>query len=147
MTSPKESGTPGTIVAGYWLVVAGVALSVLASIFLLANKQDVVDAVKSRNTDPKLTGEMIETSATVTLVVALAISVLLAALAVWFAGKVKAGTKKSRTGLMIVVLLNLFFQLIANGYAVVAALVAMAGLVLLYFRQSTDYLTEREQLT
>ena len=48
---------------------------------------------------------------------------------------------------MIVVLLNLFFQLIANGYAVVAALVAMAGLVLLYFRQSTDYLTAREQLT
>lgn len=147
MTSPKESGTPATITTGYWLVVIGVALSVLASIFQLANRQDVIDAVKSRNTDPKLTGEMIETSATVTLVVALAISVLLAALAVWFAGKVKAGTRKSRTGLMIVVLLNLFFQLIANGYAVVAALIALAGLVLLYFRQSGDYLTEREQLT
>ena len=97
--------------------------------------------------DPKLTAEMIETSATVTLVVALAISVLLAALAVWFAGKVKAGTKKSRTGLMIVVLLDLFFQLIANGYAVVAALIALSGVVLFYFRQSSDYLTEREQLT
>lgn len=145
MTSPKQSGTPGTITAGYWLVVVGLALTVLASIFLLANRQDVADALKARNTDQKLTPEMIETSATVTLSVALAVSVLLAVLAVWFAGKVKAGAKKSRTGLMIVVLINLFFQLIANGYAVVAALVAVAGLVLLYFRQSSDYLTEREQ--
>ncbi len=63
----------------------------------------------------------------------------------WFAGKVKAGTKRSRTGLMIVLLINLFFQLIANGYAVVAALVAISGLVLFYFRQSSDFLTEREQ--
>ncbi len=147
MTSPKESGTPGTITAGYWLVVTGVALSVLASIFLLANKQAVVDAVKSRNTDPKLTPEMIEASATATLVIALVVTVVLAVLAVWFAGKVKAGKKKSRTGLMIALLLDLFFQLIANGYAIIAVLVAISGLVLLYFRQSTDYLAEREQLT
>lgn len=147
MTSPKESGTPGTITAGYWLVVTGVALSVLASIFLLANKQAVVDAVKSRNTDPKLTPEMIEASATATLVIALVVTVVLAVLAVWFVGKVKAGKKKSRTGLMIALLLDLFFQLIANGYAIIAVLVAISGLVLLYFRQSTDYLAEREQLT
>ena len=145
MTSPKESGTPGTITTGYWLVVAGMALTVLASIFLLANRQDVANALKSRNTDPKLTPEMIETSATVTLAVALGVSVLLTGLAVWFAGKVKAGTRRSRTGLMIVLLINLFFQLIANGYAVVAALVAISGLVLFYFRQSSDFLTEREQ--
>lgn len=147
MTSPKESGTPGTITAGYWLVVTGVALSVLASIFLLANKQAVVDAVKSRNTDPKLTPEMIEASATATLIIALVVTVVLAVLAVWFVGKVKAGKKKSRTGLMIALLLDLFFQLIANGYAIIAVLVAISGLVLLYFRQSTDYLAEREQLT
>jgi ABC-type spermidine/putrescine transport system permease subunit I len=147
VTSPKESGTPGTITAGYWLVVTGVALSVLASIFLLANKQAVVDAVKSRNTDPKLTPEMIEASATATLVIALVVTVVLAVLAVWFVGKVKAGKKKSRTGLMIALLLDLFFQLIANGYAIIAVLVAISGLVLLYFRQSTDYLAEREQLT
>jgi len=147
VTSPKESGTPGTITAGYWLVVTGVALSVLASIFLLANKQAVVDAVKSRNTDPKLTPEMIEASATATLVIALVVTVVLAVLAVWFVGKVKAGRKKSRTGLMIALLLDLFFQLIANGYAIIAVLVAISGLVLLYFRQSTDYLAEREQLT
>ncbi len=147
MTSPKESGTPGTITAGYWLVVTGVALSVLASIFLLANKQAVVDAVKSRNTDPKLTPEMIEASATATLIIALVVTVVLAVLAVWFVGKVKAGKKKSRTGLMIALLLDLFFQLIANGYAIIAVLVAISGLVLFYFRQSTDNLAEREQLT
>jgi hypothetical protein len=148
VTSPKESGTtPGTITAGYWLVVAGAALWVLAAVYQLSNKRALVDAVKSRTTDPALTPEMIESSATVTLAVVLVVSVVLAALAVWFAVKVKAGTKKSRTGLMITVLLNLFFQMIGNGYAITPALIAMAGLVLFYFRQSTEYLSEREQLT
>ncbi|SER41086.1 hypothetical protein [Lentzea albida] len=146
MTSPKESGIPRTIVAGYWLVVAGAALWVLAAVYQFSLRQDLIAAVRSSTNDPALTQEMIESSVTVTLVVVLAISVLLAGLAVWFAGKVKAGLKKSRTGLMITVLLNLFFQMLGNGWALTPALIAMSGLVLFYFRQSTDYLTEREQL-
>ena len=145
MTSPKESGIPRTITAGYWLVVAGAALWVLAAVYQFSLKQDLINAVRSSTEDPALTQEMIESSVTVTLVVVLAISVLLAGLAVWFAGKVKAGLKKSRTGLMITVLLNLFFQMLGNGWALTPALIAMSGLVLFYFRQSTDYLTEREQ--
>lgn len=147
MTSPKESGIPRTITAGYWLVVAGAVLWVLAGVYQLANKQALVDAAMSRITDSKVTREMVESSATVTFVAVLVASVVLAGLAVWFAGKVKAGTKKSRTGLMIAVLINLFFQMVGNTFAITPALIAMAGLVLFYFRQSTDYLTEREQLT
>ncbi|MEV6712187.1 hypothetical protein AB0M48_09090 [Lentzea sp. NPDC051208] len=146
MTSPKESGTPGTITAGYWLVVAGAVLWVLAAVFQFANKQVLIDQVKSTTTDGKLTPEMIESTATAIVVAVLVGSVVLAGLAVWFAGKVKGGLKKSRTGLMITVLLNLFFQMIGNGLAVVPALIAMSGLVLFYFRQSTEYLTQREQL-
>jgi hypothetical protein len=36
--------------------------------------------------------------------------------------------------------------MIGNGLAVVPVLIAMSGLVLFYFRQSTEYLVEREQL-
>ncbi|SMC65023.1 hypothetical protein [Lentzea albidocapillata] len=146
MTSPKESGTPGTITAGYWLVVAGAVLWVFAAVFQFANKQLLIDEVKSTTTDDKLTPEMIESTATAIVVAVLVGSVVLAGLAVWFAGKVKGGLKKSRTGLMITVLLNLFFQMIGNGLAVTPALIAMSGLVLFYFRQSTEYLTQREQL-
>jgi uncharacterized membrane protein len=49
--------------------------------------------------------------------------------------------------LTIALLIGLFFQMISSTTGVVTALVAIAGLVLFYFRQSTDYLTEREQLT
>ncbi|MDX8055297.1 hypothetical protein SK571_38485 [Lentzea sp. BCCO 10_0798] len=146
MTSPKESGTPGTITAGYWLVVAGAVLWVLAAVFQFANKQVLIDQVKSTTNDDQLTPEMIESTATAIVVAVLVGSVVLAGLAVWFAGKVKGGLKKSRTGLMITVLLNLFFQMIGNGLAVAPALIAMSGLVLFYFRQSTEYLTQREQL-
>lgn len=145
MTSPKESGAPGTITAGYWLVVVGSALSVLAAIFLLLNRQAVIDAVKQTNRDPNITDEVIRKSATLGLIVTLVVTIVVGAVAVWFAGKVRRGVRKSRTGLMVLLLLALFFQMIANPYAIAPALVAVGGLVLLYFRQSTDYLT-REQV-
>jgi hypothetical protein len=145
VTSPKESGTPGTINAGYWLVVAGSALAVLAALYVLLNKQALVDAAVQGNQDPKITPDMIASTVTVLLIVSLAVTAVLAGLATWLAGKVRAGIKKSRTGLMITLLIGLFFQMITNTFGVVAALVAVSGLVLFYFRQSTDYLTEREQ--
>ncbi|MET9228477.1 hypothetical protein [Lentzea sp. NPDC003310] len=145
MTSPKQSGTPGTINAGYWLVVAGSALGVLAALVMLLNKQALVDAAVQANKDQKITPDMIASTMTVLVVVSLVVTVLLAGLAVWFAGKVRSGIRKSRTGLMITVLIGLFFQMLTNTLGIVAALIAVAGLVLFYFRQSNEYLTLREQ--
>ncbi|MFJ8960655.1 hypothetical protein ACIRG5_14835 [Lentzea sp. NPDC102401] len=147
MTSPNESGTPRTITAGYWLVVVGVALSVLAALYVLLNKEVLVEATLQGNKDPKVTREMIASTVNTLVIVSMVVTLVLAGLAVWFAGKVKAGIRKSRTGLMITLLIGLFFQLISNTLGVVTVLIAISGLVLFYFRQSTDYLTEREQLT
>ncbi|GGU29819.1 hypothetical protein [Lentzea flava] len=147
MKSPKESGTPATITAGYWLVVTGSVLCVLAAVYVLLGKQQLIDAAVQGNKDQKATPDMIANTVNVVLIVSLVVTVVLAALAVWFAGKVRNGLKKSRTGLMITLLIGLFFQMITNTLGVVAALIAIAGLVLFYFRQSTDHLTEREQLT
>ena len=147
MTSPKQSGTPGTITAGYWLVVVGAVLGVLVSVFVLFNKQPLIDASVRVNKDPNVTPEMIAATLNAVLIVALVVTVVVAALAIWLAGKVRGGLRKSRTGLMITLLINLFFQLLTNTLGVVVALVAIAGLVLFYFRQSSDYLTDREQLT
>ncbi|WP_330272209.1 hypothetical protein OG205_35240 [Lentzea sp. NBC_00516] len=147
MTSPKESGTPRTITAGYWLVVAGVVLSVLASLYVLLNKQVLVEAALQGNKDPKITRDMITSTVNTLVIVSLVVTLVLAGLAAWLAGKVRAGIKKSRTGLMITLLIGLFFQMITNTLGIVTVLIAVSGLVLFYFRQSTDYLTEREQLT
>jgi hypothetical protein len=147
VTSPKESGIPRTITAGYWLVVTGVALSVLAALYVLLNKQVLVDAAVQGNKDPKITPDMIASTVNTLVIVSLVVTVVLAGLAAWLAGKVKMGIKKSRTGLMITLLIGLFFQMITNTLGIVTVLVAISGLVLFYFRQSSDYLTEREQLT
>ncbi|SDN73286.1 hypothetical protein [Lentzea jiangxiensis] len=145
MKSPKEPGTPGAITAGYWLVVAGSALGVLSALYMAFNTDLLVDAAVRANRDPKITRDMLVSSTTVVVVVSLVVTVVLAGLAVWFAGKVRSGLKKSRTGLMITLLIGLFFQMITNVLGVVTALVAVSGLVLFYFRQSSDHLTEREQ--
>ncbi|MDT7787058.1 MAG: hypothetical protein QOF58_5477, partial [Pseudonocardiales bacterium] len=97
------------------------------------------------NKDPKVTTDMIASTITGLVVVSLVVTVVLAGLGVWLAGKVRSGLKKSRTGLMITLLIDLFFQMITNTLAIATVLVAVAGLVLFYFRQSSDYLTEREQ--
>ncbi|WP_086667960.1 hypothetical protein [Lentzea kentuckyensis] len=147
MTSPKESGTPGTITAGYWIVVVGSALGVLAALYVMLNKQVLIDANLQVNKDPKVTPDMIASTVNIIVTVSLVVTVVLGAVAVWFAGKVRGGLKKSRTGLMITLLLGLFFQVLTNTLGVVTTLVAISGLVLFYFRQSSDYLAEREQLT
>lgn len=147
MTSPKEPGTPGTITAGYWLVVTGAALGALASLYVLLNKQALVDAAVRGNKDPNVTPDMIASTVNGLVIVSLVVTVVLAGLSVWFAGKVRAGLRKSRTGLTITLLVGLFFQMITNTLGVVTALVAVAGLVLFFFRQSSDYLARREQLT
>jgi hypothetical protein len=148
VTSPKQSGNaPGTITAGYWLVVTGAVLGVLVAVYVLFNRQPLIDASVRVNKDPNITPDMIAATLNAVLIVALVVTVVVAGLAIWFAGKVRSGLKKSRTGLMITLLINLFFQLLTNTLGVVVALVAIAGLVLFYFRQSTDYLTEHEQLT
>lgn len=145
MTSPKESGTPGTITAGYWLVVTGAVLSVLAALYVLAIRQAVIDANVKVNKDPARTTEMIARDVDITWISALVGGLVLGGLAVWFAGKARAGAKRSRTSLMITVLIGLFFQLTVSPLGVFGALVAMVGLALFYLRQSTEYLTEREQ--
>ncbi|MEV6244505.1 hypothetical protein [Lentzea sp. NPDC051838] len=145
MTSPKESGTPGTIIAGYWLVVTGVALSVLAALYVLLNKQQLIDAGIQGNKDPNITADVIASTVNGLVIVSLVVTVVLGGLGVWFAGKIKGGLKKSRTGLMIALLIDLFFQMITNKLGIVTVLVAITGLVLFFFRQSSDYLTEREQ--
>lgn len=145
MKSPKVSGTPGTITAGYWLVVTGSALSVLAALYVLLNKQQLIDVAVQGNKDPKITRDMIASTVGGLLIVSLVVTIVLAVLGVWFAGKVRSGLRKSRTGLMITLLIGLFFQMITNTLGVVTALVAVAGLVLFYFRQSTEYLAHQEQ--
>ncbi|HUQ58029.1 hypothetical protein [Lentzea sp.] len=146
MTSPKESGTPGTITAGYWLVIVGSALSVVAAVYVLSIRQLLIDANVKVNTDPARTVETITRDVDITWISALAGSLLLGGLAVWFSTRARAGSRKSRTPLMIAVLIGLFFQLTVSPLGVVGALVAMVGLALFYLRASTDYLTERETL-
>ena len=146
MTSPKESGAPGTITAGYWLVVTGMALVVLTVVYLFLNWQVLLELNVDANTDPRITRDQLLLSLKVLLTVGTVVNVVLTGLAVYFGNKVRAGVRKGRTRLSIVLLVALFFQLaISNVLGLAVLTVAAGGLTLLFLRPSTEYLT-REQL-
>ncbi|MGZ3141996.1 hypothetical protein ACVDFE_08365 [Lentzea chajnantorensis] len=147
MTSPKRSGAPGTITAGFWLVVVGMAFVVLTSLFLWVNRQVLIDAQVKANTDQGLTAQEIADLVPTVLLVALGVNVLLAALAVFFGNRVRQGSRRSRTSLFITLMIALFFQLfVDNLLGLVVVVIALGGLALLFFRQSTDYLTREQAL-
>jgi len=146
VTSPKESGAPGTITAGYWLVVTGMALVVLTVVYLFLNWQVLLELNVDANTDPRITRDQLLLSLKVLLTVGTVVNVVLTGLAVYFGNKVRAGVRKGRTRLSIVLLVALFFQLaISNVLGLAVLTVAAGGLTLLFLRPSTEYLT-REQL-
>lgn len=146
MTSPKESGAPGTITVGYWLVVTGMAFVVLTVLYLVLNREVLLELNVRANTDPNITRDQLRQSINVLLIVGTVVDVALAALAVFFGNKVRAGVRKGRTRLAIVLLVALFFQLaISNVLGLAALMVPAGGLALLYFRSSSEYLTSAEQ--
>ncbi|ANZ37474.1 hypothetical protein BBK82_16875 [Lentzea guizhouensis] len=146
MTSPKQTGAPGTITAGFWLVVVGMAFVVLTSLFLWVNRQVLIDTQVRANTNPEFTAQEIADLVPTVLLVALAVNVLLTALAVFFGNRVRQGSRRGRTSLFITLMIALFFQLfVDNLLGLVAVVVAVGGLAMLFFRQSTEYLT-REQV-
>lgn len=119
-------------------------MSVLAALYVLLNKQQLIDAGIRNNKDPKVTSDMVVSTVNGLVTISLVVTVVLAGLGVWFAGKVRGGLRRSRTGLMITLLIGVCFEMITNTLAIATMLVAVAGLVLFYFRQSSDYLAERE---
>ncbi len=145
MTSPKQPAAPGTITAGFWLVVVGMAFVVLTSVFLWVNRQVLIDAQVKAGLTPQLTADQIASAVSTVLLVAVGVNVLLAAVAVYLGNRVRQGVRRSRTGLFITLMIALFFQLVVdNLLGLVVVVIALGGLAMLFFRQSSEYLT-REQ--
>lgn len=148
MTSPKQqSGAPGTITAGFWLVVTGMAFVVLTSVYLWTNRQVLIDAQVKANLSPEFTPEEIARAVPIVLLAALAVNVLLAAVAIFLGHRVRQGVRRSRTGLFITLMIALFFQLMVdNLLGLVVVTIALGGLVMLFFRQSSEYLNREQEL-
>ncbi|KOV80907.1 hypothetical protein [Nocardia sp. NRRL S-836] len=147
MTSPKQPDAPGTITAGFWLVVVGMAFVVLTSVYLWVNRQVLVDAQVKAGLNPEFTPDQVASAVNVVLLVALGVNVLLAAIAVLLGNRVRQGVRKSRTGLFITLMIALFFQLVVdNLLGLVVVVIALGGLAMMFFRQSSEYLTREQAL-
>jgi hypothetical protein len=147
VTSPKRPAVPGTITAGFWLVVVGMAFVVLTSVFLWVNRQVLIDAQVEAGLNPGLTPQEIASAVNTVLLVAVGVNVLLAAVAVFLGNRVRQGVRKSRTGLFITLMMALFFQLVVdNLLGLVVVVIALGGLAMLFFRQSSEYLTREQAL-
>ncbi|MEU5263293.1 hypothetical protein [Amycolatopsis sp. NPDC021455] len=148
--SPASAGPvaaparPGTIEGAFWAFVASTVLGLVGGILLFVNRDALVDTLRNadRQRGGTLTGAQIDQAATITLVVSVVIVVLIAALYLLFAFKLRAGRNWARIVLTVLTALHVISLLTAQdtilGY--LAALAAVVGVVLSFTGPSNAYI-------
>ncbi|GLZ30701.1 hypothetical protein Lesp02_28900 [Lentzea sp. NBRC 105346] len=143
MTTTEEA--PSTVRTAFWLTVAYAVLLVLVALYALASKQVLIDSVIQSGRTSGLSNDQIATAVTRLLIGTTVVNVVFGALAVFFGLKAKAGLSWGRTALAINLGFSLFFQIFTNLLGLLPILVGLAGVVLLFLRPSSDYLTGPKQ--
>lgn len=139
---PPAPAPPNEIVGAFWAFVLAAVIGIVGGLLVLGTKQTIVDAVRAANTS-NLTETQIQAAANIAVITAVVISVIIGALYVLFAFKLKAGRNWARIVLTIVAVLSLI-SLLAGGHTLigyVGVLAAAIGAVLSYLPNSSAYIT------
>jgi hypothetical protein len=139
---------PGSIVAAFWCYVAAAVISVIGALLLLGQKQAIEDSLRKTNT-AGLSESQLQSAASLAVVVSLVITIIIAALFVFFAFKLKAGRNWARIVLTIVAILSLLSLLIGAGgssiLGIIGDLAAVVGAILSYLPRSNQYIAAVKQ--
>jgi hypothetical protein len=148
--SPTASGgaaapaRPGTIEGAFWAFVASTVLGLVGGILLFVNRDALVDTLRTadRQRGGTLTDAQIDQAATITLVISVVIVVLIAALYLLFAFKLRAGRNWARIVLTVLTALHVISLLTAQDtiFGYLAALAAVVGVVLSFTGPSNTYI-------
>jgi magnesium-transporting ATPase (P-type) len=134
---------PGSIVGSFWCYVAAAVISVIGALLLLGQKDTIANALRDNNTT-SLTESQIQAAANTAVVISLVFTIIIAALFVFFAFKLKAGRNWARIVLTIVAVLALLSLLVGAGSSsilgIIGDLAAVVGAILSYVPQSNQYI-------
>jgi heme/copper-type cytochrome/quinol oxidase subunit 2 len=137
---------PKEVQASFWLWIAGAVLSVISALLVLTERDTVVDQVRATPDGASLSQEQVDSLVLVTLLIAVVVSLVVAALYVLFAFKARAGRNWARIVLALLTAVSLLFQL--TSVSILGLLVALIGVVatvLLFLPASNQYFTAAQR--
>lgn len=133
-----------TLARSVWIAAA--VMGLVHSALALINKERIANALIELNTNSTITADQLRGSTNTLLWTMLIGAIGFGAFYVLLAFKVREGVRRARTilaGLAVITVL-FYYALSVNFYGLFAAILALAGTVLLFLPQSTRYFREVE---
>jgi len=121
-------------------------IGVVGGVFLLLNKQTLIDDLIETNENADLTNAQIASGTTTLLWMLMTVTVVFGVLLALFGYKAQEGVKKARTMLTVLtVLVALFyFVLFTTPFGLLSALLALIATGLLYLPAASQYYRARQ---
>ncbi|WP_410671579.1 hypothetical protein [Amycolatopsis sp. cmx-4-68] len=140
---PAAAARPGTVEGAFWAFIASTVIGLVGGLLIFANRDAIATTLRdsNRRNGGSLTDAQIDQAVTVTMIVALVIAVVISALYLLFAFKLRAGKNWARIVLTVITALQLISLLAGQstigGFISVGA--AVIGVVLSFMPPSNAY--------
>lgn len=137
---------PGLLRWSFYLALLAAVIGVVGGVFLLLNKQTLIDDLIRDNTNQDLTNEQIASGTTTLLWMLMIVTVVFGALLALFGYKAQEGVKKARTMMTVLTVLVVlfYFVLFTTPFGLLSALLALIAVALLYLPSASQYYRARQ---
>jgi hypothetical protein len=137
---------PSQLVGAFWAYIVAAVVGVVGGLLVLTQKQQILDALRESNSqqNSNLSESQLQSLANASIGVAVVIALVIAALYVFFAFKLKAGRNWARILLTIIAVLALLSLITGRGGSIlsfIGEVAAVVGAVLSYLPQSSAYIS------
>ncbi|QKV73404.1 hypothetical protein [Amycolatopsis sp. Hca4] len=140
---PAAPARPSTVEGAFWAFIVAPVVGLIGAVLIFANRDAITTTMRDANRQRggNLTDAQIDQAVNVTMITAVVIAVIIAALYLLFAFKLRAGRNWARIVLTVLTALQLlsvlFGQSTIGGY--IAVLAAVVGVVLSFTSPSNAY--------
>ncbi|MGI9093083.1 MAG: hypothetical protein ACR2FF_06520 [Mycobacteriales bacterium] len=146
--APAPQAVPSTINSAFWLIVLSSLLGIVGSLLLFGSKSKIINNIKKNN--PGYSTSKLNNNYHSIVIFAVIISIIFAALYIFFALKIRAGRNWARIVVTVLLVLGILGGLANavnsnyNGafkaFSVIGLILNVAILVLLWLRPSNEYM-------
>ncbi|MEV6832004.1 hypothetical protein [Amycolatopsis sp. NPDC051102] len=140
---PAAPARPGTVEAAFWAFLASTVIGLIGGLLIFANRDGIARSLRDANRERNgnLTDAQIDQAVNIGMITAVVIAVIIAALYLLFAFKLRAGRNWARIVLTVLTGLQLLSVLIGQSTigSFVAVFAAVVGVVLSFTGPSNAY--------
>lgn len=145
---PEDPPAPPFLRYAFYLYLLAGIIGVVGGIYMLLNKQQIIDDVIKNNKDPRITNEQIASGTSTLLWLLMIVTVVFGVLFALFGRKAQEGVKRARMLLTIVcvIVVLFYYVLFATPFGLLSALIALIATVLLYLPSATAYFRRHQDI-